>query len=63
MGAYDIALWAMTHAPVAMVAALRETSVMFALLVAACLLKERFGPMRWTGTAAIVAGVAAIRLA
>jgi drug/metabolite transporter (DMT)-like permease len=63
MGAYGIALWAMTRAPVAMVAALRETSVLFALLIASRLLKERFGPLRWMGAASIVAGIAAIRVA
>jgi len=63
MGAYAIALWAMTLAPVAMVAALRETSVLFALLIARLVLRERFGPMRWAGAASIVAGVAALRLA
>lgn len=63
MGAYAIALWAMTRAPVALVAALRETSVLFALLIATVLLKERVGPMRWLGAASIVAGIATIRIA
>lgn len=63
MLSYGVALWAMTRAPVALVAALRETSVLFALLIARALLKERFGPMRWAGAASIVAGVAALRLA
>ncbi len=63
MAAYGIALWAMTRAPVALVAALRETSVLFALLIASRLLKERFGPLRWLGAASIVAGIAAIRIA
>ena len=39
-GAYGVALWAMTRAPVAAVAALRETSVIFAALIGAWLLKE-----------------------
>lgn len=63
MLSYGVALWAMTRAPVALVAALRETSVLFALLIARILLKERFGAMRWAGAASIVAGVAALRLA
>lgn len=42
LGAYGVALWAMTQAPVATVAALRETSVLFAALLGAWLLKERF---------------------
>lgn len=52
----------MTHAPVAVVAALRETSVLFAALLGAWLLKERFTRRRVLGTLAIVAGVMALRL-
>lgn len=63
MGAYGIALWAMTRAPVASVAALRETSVLFAALIGVLLLKERFRFQRALGTGAIVAGVMALRLA
>jgi phosphonate utilization associated putative membrane protein len=62
IGSYGIALWAMTRAPVASVAALRETSVLFAALIGAWQLHERFTPRRALGTAAIVAGVAALRL-
>lgn len=61
-GSYGIALWAMTQAPVAAVAALRETSVLFAALIGARWLKERFGLRRAAGTALIVGGVAALRL-
>lgn len=63
LGSYGIALWAMTHAPVATVAALRETSVLFAALLGAWLLKEAFTLRRLLGTCLIVAGVMAIRLA
>jgi len=35
LGSYGLALWAMTRAPIALVAALRETSVIFALVIAA----------------------------
>jgi phosphonate utilization associated putative membrane protein len=59
---YGIALWAMTRAPVAAVAALRETSVLFAALIGTHWLKERFGPRRAAGTALIVGGVVALRL-
>ena len=59
---YGIALWAVTHAPVASVAALRETSVLFAALMGAWLLGERFGWQRTAGTVVIVAGVIALRL-
>jgi phosphonate utilization associated putative membrane protein len=62
MGSYGIALWAMTRAPVAVVAALRETSVLFAALLGTWLLKEVFTVRRALGTAVIVAGVVALRV-
>jgi phosphonate utilization associated putative membrane protein len=63
LGSYGIALWAMTRAPVATVAALRETSVLFAAVLGAWFLRERFDARRVVGTAAIVGGVMALRLA
>lgn len=62
-GSYAIALWAMTQAPVATVAALRETSVLFAAALGTLWLKEGFGPLRAAGTLVVVAGVMALRLA
>ncbi len=62
IGSYAIALWAMTRAPVASVAALRETSVLFAAVLGTVLLKEKFGLQRAIGTGVIVAGVMALRL-
>ena len=59
---YAIALWAMTKAPVASVAALRETSVLFAVVLGTVMLKERFGVQRALGAAVIVAGVVALRV-
>ncbi len=63
MLAYFIVIWAMTQAPIALVAALRETSVLFAGLISLLILKEPF--TRWRAAAAviIVAGVAMLRLA
>jgi len=61
-GSYGIALWAMTRAPVATVAALRETSVLFAALIGTWFLKEAFNLRRAVGTAVIVGGVMALRL-
>ena len=63
IGSYAIALWAMTRAPVASVAALRETSVLFAAVLGTVLLKERFGRQRALGTLVLAAGVVALRLA
>jgi phosphonate utilization associated putative membrane protein len=62
LGSYGIALWAMTRAPVAVVAALRETSVLFAAVLGTLYLKESFNMRRAAGTAAIVVGVMALRL-
>lgn len=60
--AYAIVLWAMTRAPVAAVAALRETSVIFAALIGALWLKEGFGLARLAGAATVVVGVATLKL-
>lgn len=60
--AYGIALWAMARAPVAAVAALRETSVIFAALIGAYILKEGHARRRLGGAAAVVAGVIALKL-
>jgi len=62
-GSYTATLWAMTLAPIALVAALRESSVIFALAFAACALRERFGPARWTASLCVAAGAAALKLA
>ncbi len=62
LGSYGIALWAMTRAPVAMVAALRETSVLFAAALGTLLLREPFGWQRALGTGVIVGGVMLLRL-
>jgi len=59
---YGIALWAMTQAPIALVAALRETSMVFGMGIAVLVLKERAGMQRYLATAVIVAGAVAIRL-
>ena len=55
--AYAIALWAMTLAPIAAVAALRETSVIFAAVLGSWLLKESFGRARLAGAAAVFLGI------
>ncbi|MEO5766106.1 MAG: DMT family transporter [Casimicrobiaceae bacterium] len=62
LAAYGIVLWAMTRAPVAVVAALREVSVLFAALIGSLALKEGFGWRRMAGAATVVAGVAALKL-
>lgn len=61
-GSYAIALWAMTRAPIPLVAALRETSVVFATLIAALLLRERVSRVRWAAVGVIAVGTIAIKL-
>ena len=62
IGAYGLALWAMTQAPIALVAALRETSVLFGTVIAAVLLHEKFSRVRWLAAALMAAGAVAIKL-
>jgi drug/metabolite transporter (DMT)-like permease len=62
LASYWIAIWAMTVAPIALVAALRETSVLFAAVIAVVILKEPFGPVRATAAALMVGGILLIRL-
>jgi len=63
LGAYGLALWAMTVAPLAAVAALRETSILFAALIARFFLSERIGRKRALAITAIAAGAVLMRLA
>lgn len=59
---YAVAVWAMTLAPIALVAALRETSILFAVLIGWTAFGERMTPARATSVALIVAGVVLTRL-
>jgi drug/metabolite transporter (DMT)-like permease len=59
--AYGTALWAMTQAPVALVAALRETSVVFAAVIGALFLREPFTARRMAATLIVLAGLVALR--
>jgi drug/metabolite transporter (DMT)-like permease len=63
IGAYTLVLWAMTRAPVAPVAALRETSILLGVVLARLFLGERPGRRGWGGAVAIAAGAALLRLA
>lgn len=63
MGSYGLALWAMTQAPLAVVAALRETSILFGALIAFLLLKERVAGVRITAALGIAGGAILLRLA
>jgi len=60
--AYAVVLWAMTRAPVAAVAALRETSVIFAALIGVWLLQEGHLARRVAGAVTVAAGVIALKI-
>jgi drug/metabolite transporter (DMT)-like permease len=60
---YGIAIWAMTVAPLALVAALRETSVLFGTLIGVAWLKEPVHALRVAAGAMVVAGLVLLRLA
>lgn len=60
--AYSIVLWAMTIAPAALVAAVRETSILFAALIGWRFLGERITRLRWLGVALTAVGLVVARL-
>lgn len=60
--AYAIAVWAMTQAPIALVGALRETSILFALLIGWLILGEPMDRLKTLAALLIVAGAVAMRL-
>ena len=62
LGSYGIAIWAMTVAPIAIVAALRESSVLFGAAIAVVILKEPLRAGRVAAALMIVAGLTLIRL-
>jgi drug/metabolite transporter (DMT)-like permease len=59
---YGIAIWAMTLAPIAIVATLRETSVLFGAVIAVVVLKEPLRAIRIVAALLIVCGLVLIRL-
>lgn len=62
MVAYGLVLAALTLAPAALVAAVRESSVVIATALAATVLHERVEPARWLGALVVLAGVALVAL-
>ncbi len=59
---YAIVVWAMTRAPIASVAALRETSVVFAAIIGVAALGEPFNAQRATAALVILAGIILLRI-
>ncbi len=62
MVAYSLVLYALSVGGMAHVSALRETSVLFAVILGAVTLGEKFGAIRWVAAIAIVGGVTAMHL-
>lgn len=62
LASYGLVLWAMTRAPIALVAALRETSVVFAAVIAAVLLREPVTRWRYVSICVVSAGAIAIKV-
>lgn len=60
LGSYSLALWAMTRAPVAAVAAVRETAIVFGTVLGAVVLRERVTRVRALAALVIALGVWAI---
>lgn len=60
--AYGIVIWAMTVAPIPIVAALRETSIIFAALLAVLFLGEKLTRIRGLSILLVVVGIVLIRL-
>jgi drug/metabolite transporter (DMT)-like permease len=58
---YAIVIWAMTRAPIAAVAALRETSVVFAAIIGVVALGEPFHRQRAVAVLVILAGIILLR--
>ena len=61
LASYGLALWAMTKAPVAAIAALRETSILFAIAIAALFLREKISPRRYVAIALVAVGAVLMR--
>jgi drug/metabolite transporter (DMT)-like permease len=62
LASYSLALWAMTHAPIAPVAALRETSIIFSAVLAVILLKESISPLRYVSIVIVSTGAIVIKV-
>ncbi len=62
MASFLIYVWALNVTPVALAAALRETSVLFATAIAAFVLKERITPLHWCAALVALAGIVSIRM-
>lgn len=61
-GAFAIAMWAFTQAPIALVSALRESSIMFAMLIGVLFFREKFRTLKLIATVLTLSGMILLRL-
>lgn len=59
--AYGLVIWAFTQAPIALVTALRETSIVFAMLIGVSILKEPVDLIKIVSTMITIAGAIMLR--
>ena len=60
--AYALVIWAFTMAPIALVTALRETSIIFALFLGVFVLKERLDLIKVFASMVTLLGVGLLRI-
>ena len=63
IGSYGLMVWAMSLAPIAPLAALRETSVVFGALIGYFIIKEKFGARRVVATSLVLGGILVLQVA
>jgi drug/metabolite transporter (DMT)-like permease len=61
-GAYGVSVWAMTRAPIAVVAAVRETSILFAVMIGWLAFSEKMTRGKALAAFVIVSGVVLTRI-
>lgn len=61
--AFIASLWAISRVPMAPIAALRETSIIFAVLIGVVFLKEQFGVKRFVASLVVMTGVGCLVMA
>lgn len=62
LASYGIAMWAFTQAPLALIAALRESSILFAVLISAWVLREHVTIWRWMSALSIACGIILMKI-
>jgi uncharacterized membrane protein len=62
IAAYGIVIWALQSGTMGAVSALRETSVVFAVLIGRMFLREAVSARRWIACVIVAAGAACLRL-